>query len=238
MSEQSGLLRLIGVSYRRIEGLLRPLLYRREKAAVLARFPQLEPVMAAYEARYIRSEYGAHDQSLLERRQRRLTDEAFVYGSTPWQTFLKIADSLELHDGDVYCEPGCGTGHLCFLMHQGYGLRVTGIETIATFVETAAAIRQELAAAGRDVSGLNFVCGDFLAADLSDATVIFVAGTCFPAELRAALSARIAAEAPPGARVISLTHPLGPPFVLSHTVEGVFSWGRDQALIYRLAARP
>lgn len=232
----SGLHRLLGLGYRRLEGLMRPMLYRREKAGVLSRFPGLAPVMAAFEARYIRAEYGAHDQSLMERRQRQLTDqEAYVYGSTPWLTFLNIADSLEIDSADVFIEPGCGTGHLCFLMNQAFGARAIGIEAIGTFVEGARAIQAQLSEAGLALEGLHFEQGDFLARDFSEGTIFFIAGTCFPEGLRRQLSDKIAAEAPADATIIALTHAIeDTAFSLSHQVEGLFSWGRDKALIYKL----
>lgn len=232
----SGLHRLIGLGYRWIEGLMRPLLYRREKAGVLSRFPNLAPVMNAFEARYIRAEYGAHDQSLMERRQRQLTEqEAYVYGSTPWLTFLDIADSLSIDSRDVFIEPGCGTGHLCFLMNQAFGVQAIGIEAIGTFVEGARAIQAQLRAAGLALEGLHFEQGDFLARDFREGTIFFIAGTCFPEGLRRQLSDKIAAEAPAGATVIALTHAIeDKAFRLSHQVEGLFSWGRDKALIYKL----
>lgn len=227
--------RLIGSCYRKTDALLRPILFRREKSLVLRRYPALKPVMEAFEAQYIRVEYGAHDRSLMERLQRKMTEnDAFVYGTTPWHTFLKIADRLSITPQDVFMEPGCGTGHLCFLMNQIYGIRAVGIETIANFVETAKIMQKELAAtSGLDFSRLRFYNLDFFTCDFSQATLFYVAGTCFPEDYRQRLYAKIAKEAPDGCYLITLTHPLEhPAFTLYDQVPGMFSWGRDKALIY------
>lgn len=230
--------RIVGTSYRKTESLLRPFLFGREKRRVLKRYPALRPVMEAFERHYIRVEYGAHDRSLMERIQRQLTeDDAYVYGSTPWTAFLQIADVLDVQPTDVFIEPGCGTGHLCFLMNQVYGIRAQGIEVIANFVTTANAIRTELSGPphGLQLDQLKFYNLDFFSCDLSRGTLFYVAGTCFPEDYRQRLLDKIVAEAPPGARLITLTHPLEDArFQLQHRVDTLFSWGRDKALIYRI----
>ncbi|HEY9841608.1 MAG: hypothetical protein ACAI44_17970 [Candidatus Sericytochromatia bacterium] len=233
--------RVLGSWYRKTEALLRPVFYQREKTAVLRRFPHLQPVMDAFERHYIRVEHGAHDLSLMERIQRKLTDQdAYVYGTTPWKTFIKIADSLELKPEDSFIEVGCGTGHLCFLMNLAYGLKAQGIEAIATFIQTANTIRRELLAAGLDkqvLARLNFYNLDFFTCDLSRGTVFYIAGTCFPDDYRNRLIEKIAHESPAGSTVITLTHEIPhPAYRFSHQVDGLFSWGRDKALVYRLEA--
>lgn len=229
--------RIIGSVYRKTEGLLRPVLYSREKRRVLKRFPALKPVMELYEKQYIRVEYGAHDLSLMERLQRKLTDrDEYVYGSTPWSAFLKISDQLQIGPDDVYIEPGCGTGHLCFFMNQAFGIETIGIEAIATFVNTGNAMRQELAAAPHHLKldKVKFYNLDFFNCDFSRGTIFYIAGTCFPDDYRQRLLDKITKEARPGITLITLTHELEhPAFELQGQVEALFSWGRDKALIYR-----
>ncbi len=232
----STLHRLIGSCYRKTEALLRPLLFRREKTAILSRYPKLQPIMEAFERHYIRVEYGAHDRSLMERIERKLTThDEFVYGTTPWRSFLKVADSLEIKPDDFFIEPGCGTGHLCFLMNQAYGIRAQGIEVMANFITTANQIRKDLSEQGFDFNNLHFYNLDFFSSDFSRGTIFYIAGTCFPDDYLTRLIHKIAKEAKPGSTVITLTHELNhPAYVLSHQVEAFFSWGRDKALVYTL----
>jgi hypothetical protein len=215
---------------------LRPIFFQGEKDRVLKAFPALKPVMEAFERHYIRVEYSAHDRSLMERIARNITEQdAYVYGMTPWQTFLKIAATLEIGPDDIFIEPGCGTGHLCFFINQAYGIRVIGIEAIADFITTAQTIRRELIDQGLDLSRLAFYNLDFFTSDLSRGTLFYIAGTCFPDDYRIRLLEKIAAEAAVGSTVITLTHAIEhPAYALQHKVEGLFSWGRDKALIYRL----
>lgn len=236
----STLHRLIGSCYRKTEALLRPVLFQREKAGILRRFPKLQPIMEAFERQYIRVEYGAHDRSLMERIERKLTtQEEFVYGTTPWRSFMKIIDSLELKPDDVFIEPGCGTGHLCFFVNQAFGLKAQGIEVMANFIRTANEIRKDLSTQGFDFEQLKFYNLDFFSCDLSRGSIFYIAGTCFPDDYLKRLIDKIAREAKPGSTVITLTHELEhPAYELSHHVDTLFSWGRDKALVYRLKEVP
>ena len=238
--------RIIGFVYRKSEALIRPVLYHREKKRVLKRYPHLRPIMEAYELHYIRVEYGAHDLSLMERIQRKMTDkDEFVYGSTPWSAFIKITDIMELDSEDVFIEPGCGTGHLCFFMNQAFGISTLGFEVISNFIETGKQIGKELSESPEYTKHMSkeqidlldkvsFYNLDFFTADFSRGSIFYIAGTCFPDEYRDKLVEKIYKEGKKNCTLITLTHELEHPgFELISQVESVFSWGRDTALIYR-----
>lgn len=230
--------RLIGTTIVRTDAATRPLRFRLEKMRVQRKYPQhphLKPLMEAFEKHYIKVEFGAHDRSLIERRQRQMTDQdEFVYGTTPWLSFLKVLDSLEIKDNDVFIEPGCGMGHLCFLVHQIYGIECIGIEALANFIDTGNTIKSELShlPAPEKLKLFNL---NFFQTDLSRGTLFYIAGTCFPLDYKERLLKKVRKEAKPGSRVITLTHPIEMDgFVFSHEVKATFSWGRDRALIYTL----
>jgi len=238
--------RIIGFVYRKSEALIRPFLYHREKRRVLKRYPDLSPVMDAYEKHYIRVEYGAHDRSLMERIQRKMTDlDEFVYGSTPWSAFIKITDQMKISSEDVFIEPGCGTGHLCFFMNQVFAVKSLGFEVISNFVETGNQIRKDLQEAPESRAQLNsnqiqklekiaFYNLDFFTCDFSRGSIFYIAGTCFPDDYRDKLVEKIYKEGKKNCTLITLTHELEHEgFELVSQVESVFSWGRDKALIYR-----
>lgn len=229
--------RLIGRVIVKTDAWLRPWVFQREKSAVLKQYPQLKPVMSAFERHYIRVEYGAHDRSLMERLQRQISDrDEYVYGTTTWRAFLKIASALNVSLDDVFIEPGAGTGHLCFFMNQVYGIKAIGIEAIANFVQTAKTIKTELAseAPELDFSKLQFYNLDFFTADFGQGTIFYIAGTCFPLDYRDRLVDKIYRESRPQTRLITLTHALEHPgFEQVAQVDAFFSWGRDKALIYQ-----
>ncbi len=225
--------RLIGKTIVRSDALTRPLRFKIEKKRVLKRYPQLQFVMEAFEKHYIQVEFGAHDRSLIERRERQITDsDEFVYGTTPWLSFLKVLETLDLSDKDVFIEPGCGMGHLCFLVHQIYAMECIGIEALGNFIHTGNQIKAEVASLP-DPKKLKLYNLDFFQCDFSRGTVFYVAGTCFPLDYKQRLIEKIAKEAAAGSTLITLTHDVEhDAFVFSHEVRATFSWGRDRALIY------
>lgn len=232
------LTRLIGTTIVRADALTRPWRFRLEKMRLTRRYPQhphLRDIMEAFERQYITVEYGAHDRSLIERRQRDMTDkDEFVYGTTPWLSFAKVLETLDIQSDDVFIEPGCGMGHLCFLVHQLYGIECIGIEALANFIQTGNAIKAELPhlPAPQKLKLYNL---DFFQTDLSRGTVFYIAGTCFPLDYKDRLLKKVRKEAKSGSRIITLTHPITQEgFTFSHEVKATFSWGRDRALIYTL----
>lgn len=228
--------RLIGHTYRKTEALIKPFLFARQKMAVLKRYPQLKPVLDLYEKHYLKVEYGAHDRSLMERMQRKITEqEQFIYGFTPWTVFAQIMDQIEIQPTDVFVEMGCGTGHLCFFVQQIFGIKTIGIEALGTFITTAKTMQQELSEPPyqKDLANLYFYQLDLLTYDLSNGTIFYMAGTCFPDAFRAQLLERLQA-APSGSWLISLHHAVDDSrWELQHELKALFSWGRDKVLIYR-----
>lgn len=230
--------RLLGTTIVRADALTRPWRFRLEKMRMVQKYPQhpeLKALMEAFEKHYIAVEYGAHDRSLIERRQRNMTErDEFVYGTTPWLSFAKVLDSLTIQAEDVFIEPGCGMGHLCFLVHQRYGIESIGFEALANFIDTTQQIKKELPQLPHPEK-LKFYNLDFFKADLSRGTLFYIAGTCFPLDYKTRLLKKVRKEARSGSQVITLTHPIElEGFRFSHEVKATFSWGRDRALIYTL----
>jgi hypothetical protein len=109
-----------------------------------------------------------------------------------------------------------------------YGLRARGYEALGAFVDKARSTSQALG-----LKDVQWVLGDFMAADLSDCTVAFLAWTTFPDYVRAAAS-RLVEGLAPGARVATLTHPLSSAgFELMDKERKRFSWGYATVHYYR-----
>lgn len=230
--------RLLGFLIRKTDQLSRPWIFAQQKKRVLACYPQLKPVMDAFERQYIRVQYGAHDLSLMERIHRDLThDERYIYGATPWVVLLQLTEGLEFAADEVFVELGCGTGHFCFFMQQVYGIQAIGLEALNTFIVKAQQIMQELSQppASLQLDGLQFFNLDFLNFNFSRGSFFYVAWTCFPEALRTAILEKFFRECRPGTRLLVLTHALEDPRLeLLRESQGLFSWGRDVARLYRL----
>lgn len=230
--------RLLGLVIRKTDQWLRPWIFLYQKKQVLARYPQLQPIMEAFERQYIRVPYGAHDLSLMERLQRNLAhDQRYIYGATPWVVLLKLTEGLEFAEDDVFVELGCGTGHFCFFMQQVYGIEAIGLEVLNIFTLKAQQIMQELSQPPTclNFEGLQFLNLDFLHFNFSRGSFFYAAWTCFPEALRTALLAKFFRECRPGTRLLVVTHALDDPRLeLLRESSGLFSWGRDIARLYRL----
>jgi SAM-dependent methyltransferase len=229
--------RLIGFVYRKIDQLSRPFIFNRQKKQVLARYPQLRPIMEAFEKRYIRVQYGAHDISLMERIQRKISqDERYIYGATPWVALLRLTENLEINPDEVFVELGCGTGHFCFFMQQVFGIQAIGIEALNTFILNAKEMMIELAEPPHslDFKGLQFLNLDFMHFNFSRATLFYTAWTCFPGPVREQILEKFCRECKAGTRLLVLSHQLDDPRLeLQQEIETFFSWGKDVARLYR-----
>jgi SAM-dependent methyltransferase len=97
----------------------------------------------------------------------------YAYGETPLTSLSLIAENCRISQKDVVFELGCGRGRSCFWLNCFLGCRVVGIEYIPEFVNDANEIKDLY-----HLSNVNFRNEDMLTADLSEATMIYLYGTC------------------------------------------------------------
>lgn len=152
-------------------------------------------------------------------------EDVHQYGETPLRTMYKIAHTAGITDKDHFVELGCGRGRTCFFMSHYFRARVTGIEQIPLFVNKAVrvAIRHSLLEP-------KFVVGDFLKTDLSDATVIYLYGTCLPDRVVQELCKKI----PQHCKTISVSYPLSDyddRFRILKKIKAQYPWGQTEVFI-------
>lgn len=99
--------------------------------------------------------------------------DVYAYGETPLTSLDKIAKTCDIKKLDVVYELGCGRGRTCFWLNSFIGCKVIGVEYIPAFIQKAEDIKKRW-----NVAGVSFKQEDFLNTDLSDATVIYLFGTC------------------------------------------------------------
>lgn len=125
-----------------------------------------------------------------------------TYGETPLTTIDKIASEINIQKKDVVYELGSGRGRCCFWLHSFIGCKVVGVEYIPEFVERSKQIRKEW-----KLSQIEFRNDDMLKADLSDATVIYLYGTCYPDEFIKQLINKLK-KLPSGTKIVTVSYPL------------------------------
>lgn len=149
-----------------------------------------------------------------------------TYGETPFFTAQNMLDWAKITAQDKFLDLGSGTGRVVFLASMLYGVKGCGIEMVGGMTEVAKIIAKKLT-----LQNVVFQKGDFLDHDLSNYTIIYIAGTTFKESTRKELAQKTA-SLPKGARVISVSKPIrGPSLSLIDSKNFYFSWGKGTVFL-------
>ena len=179
-----------------------PLFYRLEKALKRAYFLQ-NPYQISRKFLTAKKEQDLH-----------------VYGETPLSSLEIIAKKCNLSSEDHLIDLGCGRGRALFFLTSHFGCTAVGIDWIPTFIEKAKNIAEK-----RGEKRISFRCQDLSECDLTDATVVYLAGTCMQEkEIKAIIQAT--EKLKKGAKVISVSFQLEAAHLkLEEQFEVPFLWG-------------
>ncbi len=156
--------------------------------------------------------------------QKKGWDDIHQYGETPLETVIKVCKAANVTKEDHLFELGCGRGLTAFFIRNFFDCKVTAIEQIPLFIKKARQINKLLAL------GIEFRCEDFCESDLSEASLIYLYGTCLPDETIGKICKKIR----PNQRVISISYPLSDydsEFRILKTIEVEYPWGQTEAYI-------
>ncbi len=156
----------------------------------------------------------------------RAYSEENIYGETPLPAFAQIAKLCDLKSDDILLELGCGRGRGALFLNQLIGCRVMGIDCVPFFIHTA----QNIAASLQNVS---FRCEDMLKTDFSQATAIYLYGTCLSDETILSLIERFKAL-PSSVKIITVSYALidySPEFYTSKQFSVMFPWGEGDVYL-------
>ena len=150
--------------------------------------------------------------------------DPYSYGETPLTTLKKIARECELSANDRLYELGCGRGRTCFWLADFVACRVTGLELVPTFIRRAERV---LSVFPR--KNLSFRQANFFLVDYSDATVLFIYGTCMEEDEVLHLI-QVLDTLPLHARVITVSYALseyegGENYRVLKSFSASFTWG-------------
>lgn len=147
-----------------------------------------------------------------------------VYGETPLTSLDLIAEECRISSQDIVFELGCGRGRACFWLSCFKKCRVVGIEHIPDFVKRAQRIKEKL-----DVKNVEFRLENMFEGNFSEATVIYLYGTCLDTSSILKLIRRMS-KLPSGTKIITVSYPLSdytsePLFEVMKRFPVRFSWG-------------
>lgn len=99
--------------------------------------------------------------------------EELTYGEAIWSSLKKIFDFIKPEKNMILYDLGSGIGRVCFFTSIYYGLHSKGVELLPTFIKNATKVKDKY-----KVSNIEFIEKNWLDVDISDADIIYVAGTC------------------------------------------------------------
>lgn len=188
------------------------------------------------------SDVNGRSLSLAGRQQHDYKSKSFVYGEVVPDSFHEIITETHPQKGQIFYDLGSGTGKAVILAHLLFDFSdAIGIEFVDSLYDASLKVKQryesEIKPSLEQYVGdkqINFILGDFLNQDLSNADVIFMNSTCFQDDLMDALDNKLHTNLKPGAQVISLSKSLkSPSFEMWKRRMAEFSWGEATVFFHR-----
>lgn len=159
--------------------------------------------------------YAIHGSGLSKDQARK---GQWTYGDTAIPVIYRLLRRWGATPQDVFYDLGCGCGVPAFAASLLVG-RVVGCDIVAPVVDFCQRAKQALA-----VTNTEFLCQDLFQTDISQASIIYLAATTFPAEVRKKLASKMQ-QAKSGTKIISVTHPVEGKHIRPVVkVAQVFSW--------------
>lgn len=170
-------------------------------------------------------------------RESRIDSDAFeyVYGEIDSSSLVALLSLTQPNPSTVFYDLGSGVGKAVLMCAMTFNVKkACGIELFPLLHQAA---QQQLESLNTNpvyyhtAKKIEFICGDFLYIDFSDATVIFISATGLFGDTWIALNQHL--EQLPGAPLIITTTKklLSPKFKLHHTTRVQMSWGVVNAYI-------
>jgi len=175
--------------------------------------------------------------AVAERTRLGITDTAFTYGEINLYSFLAILELIKPTAEDVFYDLGCGGGKTVFAIAYAYQIKTAhGIELLPALHDCCEQqlIKFDAFLQSRPEHNykINFVHGDFLLQDISDATIIYLNATGLFADAWDQMQQQLL-TVKPGCKIILNTKKLATDqFELLDETQRMMSWGPSTVRIY------
>ena len=186
------------------------------------------------------SGFSGYDIARSEKERMGRQEAATTYGEVIPTAFYDVMLAAEPKEGEVFFDLGSGTGKATILAALVFPFsRVVGVELLPGLGDAArqvlsrydAELRPQLPPENQR-QRIDFIDGDFLVQDLSEADVLFAHGTCYGPELMGKLTHKLE-ELKPGARVVMAGQTLASPELVFQKMKVMKTdWGSALAAVY------
>ncbi len=129
-------------------------------------------------------------------------EDVYAYGETPLTTFEQVLKACDVKKSDVFYELGCGRGRTCFWANAFIECKTVGIEFIPEFVDKANKLVKQF-----DLKDIEFRCEDMVDSKMSDATVVYLYGTCLDDETIKKMEQKFS-KLPSGTKIVTVSYSL------------------------------
>lgn len=175
--------------------------------------------------------------SMANRKKLDLQIKELTYGEIEFDSFCALLDQMNVDENDIFYDLGCGTGKpviAAALVKQCK--KSVGIELLEDVYNLANEIKEKLEkllkADGYTPPIIEYVHGDIVEKDFSEADVVYIASTCFDQEFMAVL-AKKCETLKSGTKIATLTKELiSPELIKTQTLTLPMTWGNTTVFIY------
>ncbi len=197
--------------------------------AMTRRYPAFLKVDQAFQAAY----YGTNRYTLChEHFAKKGFADPYVYGETPLKVFYELGMALNLGPNDLVLDLGCGAGRGLFFLQCVFGCQGIGIDEVPIFVEKAEQLTHALGLSEK----LAFHCGDLEEVDIPNASVVYIAGTCFEEGVLEKLCKKLI-KLPKTTVFVSVSEPLSESclgFKVIQELSAQFLWGKTSLYVEQM----
>ncbi len=158
-------------------------------------------------------------------------DNIHAYGQTPLSVLDRVARECRLVSKDIVYDLGCGTGRTTLWLGSFVRCKAIGIDFLPTFVRKAQWVKRY-----GNAHRVTFRNEDMMKADMSDATAIYLYGTCLDDDSIERLIEKFK-RLPARTKIVTVTYPLSDfsdAFTTTKQFYGRFPWGKTPIYLNKL----
>jgi SAM-dependent methyltransferase len=161
-------------------------------------------------------------------------EDPYAYGETALISLGALLKKIGISKEDCFFELGCGSARSCFFVRQVFGCRVVGVDWNPCFIEKAKKAKETF-----EIEKIKFLVSDFSFLDFSDATIVYLYGTCLDAKTINRLITSLRNSVKKDCKIVTVS------FALNHylneevfEVEEIYSvgfvWGKAEVFVQTL----